>query len=254
MKEKGAILITALWIVAILTIFAVSVGRQSAVSLKLTSYSVDKVQAFHLARAGIMRVLAEKSLEYKRNLSTTIDAFNQKWANNEDLFKEHSLGNGSYTIGYIYPDETEDEEEIILYGLMDEQSKVNINTASVNTLKNLILSFDIDEDDAEDIAAAIVDWRDEDDEITISEDDVFYGAEDEYYQGLSPAYHCKNLAFDSIYELILVRGMTQGIMNNITPYITVYGNGKTNINTASRRVLDSLFGPDYSDLASKVVE
>jgi len=137
---------------------------------------------------------------------------------------------------------------------MDEQSKVNINAASVSTIKGLMLGVGLDEDDAEDIAAAIVDWRDEDNDITISEDDVFYGAEDEYYQGQTPAYHCKNSDFDTIFELILIRGMTQDIMDDVRPYITIYGEGKININTASKKVLDAVAGPDFEDLGSKILE
>jgi len=253
LNRRGTILITALWIVSILTVFAVSVGKQSAISMKLTSYSMDKLKAYYLARAGMMRAISEKQLEYKRNLSNTIDALSQRWASNEELFKEHRLGEGRYTVGYKPLDRAEDEEELILYGLMDEQSKININTASFGTIKNLILGTGIDGDDAQDIAAATIDWRDEDSEIFIPEDEVTYGAEDEYYQGLSPAYHCKNEDFDSIYELILIRGMTQDIMDKISLYITTYGEGKVNINTASEKALDALFGPDFEDLALKII-
>jgi type II secretory pathway component PulK len=50
-------------------------------------------------------------------------------------------------------------------------------------------------------AAAIVDWRDPNSEVSEG------GAEDETYQRLSPAYRCKNAKFESIDELRLVYGM-----------------------------------------------
>lgn len=253
MNRKGTILISALWIVAILTVFAVSIGRQSSISLKLTSYNVDKLKAYFIARAGILRALAEKNLEYKLGLTTEIDSLSQDWANNKELFDNHKFGSGSYTVGYEYPALEGEEKALMLYGLMDEESKININTASEETMANLITSFKVDRDDAEEMAAAIADWRDEDSEVTLLERGSFFGAEDEYYQGLKPSYHCKNLRFDTIYELILVRSITPEILNNIKPYITVYGEGGVNINTANATVLNALFGPDFLDLASKII-
>jgi len=254
MKSKRAsILISALWIIAILSVFAVSVGRQSAVSLKVTSYNIDKLKACFIARAAIMRGLLEKALEYKTGRSTTIDALSQKWANNEEIFFEHEFGDGVYTLGYQYLAEEETTEEMpMLYGLMDEQSKININYAPKETMANLLLLSDVEADTAYSIAAAVVDWRDGDDEVTSSEDGSFYGAEDLYYEGLSPAYDCKNATFDTIYELTLIRDLTPDILAKIENYITVYGDGKVNINTASEVVLDAIFGEDFENLASKV--
>jgi type II secretory pathway component PulK len=57
-----------------------------------------------------------------------------------------------------------------------------------------------------DLAAAIVDWRDGDSEVTVN------GAEDETYQQLNPPYRCKNADFDSLDELRLVRGMYPEIL------------------------------------------
>jgi len=253
MNKKGTILISSLWIVAILTVFAVSIGRQSSIALKLTSYDVDNLKAYFIARAGILRSLAEKNLEYRLALRAEIDALSQDWANNKELFDRHQFGSGSYTVGYKYPVEEEGENPTMLYGLMDEESKININIVSMEAMANLTASFGIDRDDAEEMAAAIVDWRDEDSEITSQDRGSFYGAEDVYYQGISPPYHCKNSRFDTIYELTLARGVTKELFNKMKPYITVYGEGRVNINTASEVVLNALFGPDFPDLASKII-
>lgn len=253
-NNKATILITALWIVAILTVFAVSVGRRSVISLKLTSYNVDRLKAYFIARSGILRVLAEKNLEYKLARSHTIDTLSQSWANNKELFYCHRVGDGDYTIGYEYPErEISQKANPTIYGLMDEQSKININHCPKETIANLIESFAVDRDEAEQIAAAIVDWRDEDSNVTSAENSNFYGAEDSYYMGLSPSYHCKNLPFDIIYELLLVKGVTRETFDKIKDYITIYGTGKVNINTAGERVLNALFGPAFPDLGSKIV-
>ena len=255
--EKGVILITSLWMVAILAVFAVSIGRQSAITLKLTSYDIDKIKAYFVARAGIMRVLAEKKLEYKNNLSVGIDALSQPWANNKELFDKHLFGGGTYTVGYEYPlsaDQQDNKTPAMLYGLMDEESRININTAPEETLSNLLIYFDIDEDNATEIAGAILDWRDKDDLVTSSEDRLLYGAEDAYYQSLLKPYGCKNSDFNTIYELLLVKGVDLQVLNMIKPYITVFGSGKVNINSASEPVLSALVGPDFYNLASKIMD
>ncbi len=254
-NESAVILIASLWMIAILAVFAVSIGRQSGVSLKLTSYDVDKLKAYFIARAGITRAVEEKALEFRDNISIGVDALSQAWASNKELFDNHVFGEGSYTIGYEYPSAEDDEKEpVMLYGLMDEESKININRAAEDTLFNLLVYFDIDEDKAREIAGAVIDWRDKDDNAASSQLRLLYGAENSYYQGLASPYACKNSDFDSIYELCLVKGVTSEVMEKISPYITVFGDGKVNINTAPEPVLSALIGPGFSSLCSKIVD
>jgi DNA uptake protein ComE-like DNA-binding protein len=79
------------------------------------------------------------------------------------------------------------------FGLVDEASKLNLNTATAEMLQ-LLPSM------TPEFAAAIVDWRDADSEPGPG------GAEDETYLRLSPAYRCKNAPFESVEELRLVHG------------------------------------------------
>jgi general secretion pathway protein K len=55
----------------------------------------------------------------------------------------------------------------------------------------------------EEITDAIIDWRDSDDLHRL------HGAEDEYYMKLPQPYHAKNGPFDSVDELLQVRGITR---------------------------------------------
>ncbi|MFC1807536.1 general secretion pathway protein GspK [Candidatus Omnitrophota bacterium] len=252
--ERATILITALWIVSILAVFAVSIGRQSALSLKLTSYDVDHLKAYFLARAGMMRALAQKNLEYKGDLSIDIDALNESWANNEELFKDHKFGDGEYTIGYEYLlSQSYEEKPPMIYGLLDEQSKININFASKETIANLLEITGVERTESESIAAAILDWRDEDQTTTSAQEGGYIGAENDYYADLIPAYECKNANFDVLDELLFVRGMTAEMLVGIREYITVYGEGRVNINTASDTALGAVFGPAFPNLASKIL-
>lgn len=66
------------------------------------------------------------------------------------------------------------------------------------------------------ILEAIVDWVDNDN--AVSGDG---GAEKEYYLGLRDPYQSADLAFRSLEELQMVRGITPQIMRALRPYITV---------------------------------
>ena len=79
------------------------------------------------------------------------------------------------------------------FGIQDEAAKLNLNTATVEMLE--VLPYMTPQ-----FAAAIVDWRDED------EDPTENGAETETYLQLTPAYEAKNAPFDSIDELHMVYG------------------------------------------------
>ena len=85
------------------------------------------------------------------------------------------------------------------YGLVDEAAKLNINTATLAMLKALPGMTD-------DFAAAIIDWRDADDDVTPG------GAESSTYAQKKPAYKAKNAPFESIEELALLNGATREIL------------------------------------------
>ncbi|QQE11305.1 general secretion pathway protein GspK [Planctomycetota bacterium] len=98
---------------------------------------------------------------------------------------------------YLSPDPNKQSKAN--YDLQDLAAKLNINTA---TRESLLLLPNI----TESIADAIIDWRDEDSEVSE------YGAESEYYSQLDLPYDCKNSNFETVEELLLVKGMTKSIL------------------------------------------
>jgi DNA uptake protein ComE-like DNA-binding protein len=86
-----------------------------------------------------------------------------------------------------------------VYGLTDEASKLNLNTVTQPMLETLPGM-------TTELAASIIDWRDEDDEITEG------GAETETYQLRKPSTVCKNARFETVEELALVNGATWEIL------------------------------------------
>jgi len=109
------------------------------------------------------------------------------------------LGDGMFWI--IRPN-PEDERQYA-FGLVDESSKLNINTATVDML--ICLPGMTSE-----LAASIVDWRDSDSVITDGG-----GAEDSYYLALAEPYYCKNAPFETLDELLLVKGATRELLYGV---------------------------------------
>jgi general secretion pathway protein K len=112
-----------------------------------------------------------------------------------------------------------------------------------------------DETEARSIVDALIDWIDEDDE----ESDL--GAESGYYQSLEKSYSCRNGPVRSIEELLLVKGITRGLLfggggkQGLDDYLTVNGDdGKMNINTAPLLVLKSMDPLISDDLLAKLAE
>jgi type II secretory pathway component PulK len=92
-----------------------------------------------------------------------------------------------------------DDDRTPAFGVVDESSKVNINTAGTAMLSKL-------PDMTDELAASIIDWRDADSTVTTG------GAENEYYLLLPEPYQCKNAPFESVEELLLVRGASREIL------------------------------------------
>ena len=106
------------------------------------------------------------------------------------------------------------------------------------------------------IVPAIIDWTDGDDEIEcldfINNDNL--GAESSYYSQLKSPYKCRNKPLETTEELLLIKGITPRIFNRIRDYLTVYGDGKININSAGKLVLESLSEHMDPTLAQLIID
>jgi type II secretory pathway component PulK len=94
------------------------------------------------------------------------------------------------------------------YGITPEAGKLNLNTASDAEIDRLLtpLLQELRVENAPELVAALLDWRDTDDEPRSG------GAESEYYTNLDPAYKTKNGPLDSLEELLLVKGWTAAML------------------------------------------
>ncbi len=106
------------------------------------------------------------------------------------------------------------------------------------------------------IVPAIIDWTDSDDDVTtidyIRKEKL--GAESAFYQQKTTAYKCPNTQLSLTDELLQVRGINPEIYTGLADHITVFGDGKININYASKTVIQSLSEHMDSVLADMIIE
>ncbi len=246
-KNKGSILILTLSILAVLAILSLNLGfgiRQKLIFLQ----QMDSKDKLHfIAEAGVKRGIVELR-KYDFN-SAGFSCLNESWSSNVLGFKEIRVGEGTFTIGCnsysndfgdFYEEAVNVEIEVkapIGYGIIDEERKININTAEAEIFKRLFQNIVyLDEEPSTELAYCIIDWRDEDSNFQ----HPTYGAEDSYYGNLKHPYKAKNAKYEILEELLLVKGMNIEIFDRIKNYLTVFGEGKININTAPKEALSSL--------------
>lgn len=224
--NRASILIIALWSVSLLTTLAVILGFQVRQKLVLVKRLDERDSGRLIAEAGVKKAITELALESTEEFDSLI----QNWSNNPCAFQEIQVGDGRFSVSY----ETDFGET--RFGLIDEESKININRASVGVLERLFRLCGLEEFEAQDLAFSIVDWRDADSELSSPSG----GAEDSYYRLLPAPYEAKDAPFQVLDELLLVKGVNENIFQKIRNYITIYGNGRVNINTATKPVLMSV--------------
>jgi general secretion pathway protein K len=98
----------------------------------------------------------------------------------------------------------------------DERGKVDINATDELTLVNMFTGHGLELDRAELLAAAVLDWRDEDELERVN------GAEEEAYFAAGLQLGPANRAFMMTEELLQVIGMPYELYQKIEPGITVF--------------------------------
>jgi general secretion pathway protein K len=76
------------------------------------------------------------------------------------------------------------------------------------------------------VARAIIDWADSDEQM-FSPDGVSGSGEDYRYDDRADRYRAHDGSFDTVEELKMVRGVSDGFMEAFQPYLTVYANDPT---------------------------
>ncbi|MDB5384625.1 MAG: Type secretory pathway component PulK-like protein [Planctomycetaceae bacterium] len=233
-QPRGLVLIVVLVVIVLLSLGAYTFSEYMVIENKSANFHGKTIQARALADSGVEFVSAILS---NRAHVASVGLFH-----NPGLFQGHLMinsvqagGRGRFTV--IAPVEGDISARNVRFGLIDESSKLNLNTvaklqaaadaaaAATGTANAGTASGSSSTDSSSgstdttlanplmglpgmtlEISEAIFDWIDEDD------DQREHGAENEIYQSLNPPYECKNQPLETLDELLLIRGITPQLL------------------------------------------
>jgi general secretion pathway protein K len=232
----------------ILTILIISLIV--AITLQFnTSMRSDMVDAASMKEGIELTCIAKSGFSYACAVLSeddpTVDSLHEDWADQKLLSSNSAtlFENGRFEVQII-----DFSGKIPVNSLVKEEKFKAVLTRFLS-----LEEFGLGSEDVGNIVDTIKDWVDPDDEITK------FGAENGYYQGLDRPYSCKNAPLDSVEELLFVKGITKELFYGtrekpgISGYLTVYGNGKININTADPLVLRSLSDQIDQEMVEEMV-
>jgi len=188
MTEKGIALLIVLWVLTILMVIVLSFSVMARTEIYSTMAFKGGIERKFITEAGIERGITELFYrEFYKNQTVELEG-REVWKTDGTPY-EAQIGDGYYTVK-----------------ILDESGKVDINTASELVLKNLLINAGVKPEEADIIVDSIMDWKDGDDLHRL------HGAESDYYMSLPNPYRAKDDKFDTIEELLLVKGMTADIL------------------------------------------
>lgn len=245
--DEGLALVLALLFVVLLTAIVVEFAYEMQVDASLIGRNSTNTEAYLGARSSIalsMSVLAADLLigeqEAGQDGAQFYDGLDEPWASSTPLVK--------FNDAMVSINITDEYGKINLNALIyeDESGQELVYQPLVDALTTIFDARSVENSPVD----AILDWLDADD------DPRPLGFENSYYQSLETPYQCKNGPMDSIEELLLIPGITPEVffgegdqdppLPPLSELLTVHGNpeGKVNINTAPRDVLDAMFSAD----------
>lgn len=218
--QKGMALVLVLWMLTLMTIMAGSFSLTLHRESELVSGIRGTAQARALAEGGIyyaMPMLVEREPA-------------KRWKTDGTPYPV-SLGTGR-----------------LMIRVLDEEGKLDMNTASDAALRELFLQVTGDEGLAQRLSDAIVDWRDPDDLKRPS------GAERSEYEAMGKTGP-RNRPFQVADELMEVLGFAPAVYQRIEPLITVY-TGRDGINPAKAgpEMLRIVFKGDEAAVAEYIAQ
>ena len=185
-------MVMVLWIITILSVVVLEFSFSMRTEVNITRNYQEQLKLYAAAEGSLQRALAELILKQDPRFQQLKK--NVKEGEAPPEYKEW------VTDGREYPVPFEGVEGAVR--VMGEAGKVNINRVSDGMLRKIMTNLGLEAEGRDVVVDSILDWRDPNDFIRVN------GAENEYYQSLKEPYDCKNGDFDSVEELMLVRGIT----------------------------------------------
>ena len=166
-SRSGSALLTVLWLTAALAAIGLAVANNVRGETERAATNVDDVKAYFMARGALQRA-----------------ALHVLWGG--DFYKPRSPSMElAFPSGSVHVD------------LIPEDSKLSLNGAHPEDILRLLLALGVTEDRADEIAAAILDWR--------TADPLHNSPFDAFYLAQSPSFQPRHASFLETEELLLDR-------------------------------------------------
>jgi len=207
-EQNGVALITALLIVSLATIMAVSLISRQYMDVRRTGNIMNSDKAY--LQALTMEVSAAQLLTFSRKelkrKYDDIEEFDQAVLGLNANAMKVAENEASVQLALIYP-----EARFNINALIGRDGKVN--KAQQDRFRLLLSEVlrDIGESEsrADELIASLLDWMDDDEDVRPS------GAEDSLYESKDPPYKTANRSMVSISELQLVEGFEPVLLYGI---------------------------------------
>jgi len=169
--------LAVLWLSAALAAIGFSLANTVRSEIDRTSTEVDGLRSYYLATGAIHRAYIELL-----------------WSIN--MPDRRPIPQGSTFVDYVFPSGN------VRVEIIPEAARLDVNFTPVQDLFRLGTALGIEPERAQEIAAAIDDWR-----HPATEGSVF----DPYYLSLTPSFRGRHASLEEIEELLLVKGVTPDI-------------------------------------------
>lgn len=222
--RRGFALLATLWLIVMLTALAATAAESGWSYRRATLNRLDAAITEAAARGGLAHAQAVLSevvtREARRSDQTFLFPAADAWRQ-----MDVALGDSVVLDGTQYS-----------VGLSDAGARLNLNVASEQELRQLLLALRVDAGRADRVAQAFADWRDADDFRRGR------GAEVAEYLAQGARALPRNGTLAEVGELRDVSGVDDKLFDRIEPFVTVRGSGIVNLNAAELPVLLSLPG------------
>jgi general secretion pathway protein K len=194
--QRGVALLMVLWLFMVLTVLVGEFSRSMRDDALATENLAEENQARGVAVAGINRALYAALRAREQNPQDPDDADDEEEREIDELAPQELEPDGTWHEGTYSGGN-------YAVRIVDEGGKIGLNRADESLLRRVFANLGLDTDAQEEVVDAILDWRDPDSLHRL------HGAEADYYLGLPEPYVPKDGPFDSVEELLTVRGITR---------------------------------------------
>lgn len=243
-SQHGIALIVVLLLLVIMVSIAATMSERLFTQFQRASHQVNYQQAYwySVGAEGLASVAIEQS--YKD--SDTIN-LSQVWALEEQTYP---LDYGQLR-GRIYDKQACFNLNVL--GSIESSSDANTKPYPQRVWQTLLETLEVDNYSAEVIADSTREFIDSDNRVQTT-----YGAEDSYYESMSPAYMSANSLIADSSELRAMQQVSGDVMLKVAPYVCALPSDdwRLNVNTLApehAQLLTAMFSPNLSESNAEAV-